>query len=329
MPLVTPRSRKKVDATVFIPTFNGEKYLDRLIYAVEAQEFDGNFEILIIDSGSSDATLDIIDSHRSVRLVQIPNSDFGHGKTRNQASQLSRGTYIAFLTQDAIPADPFWLGNLTAPLRDFPESVKAVVGRQYARKNCFPLMKQGIDKAFKACGPIDSLTFVSNSSRGELSPSDYFYSDVNSATLRDFLNNEIPYRDVAYSEDYAFAEDVLNAGYTKVYQPFAAVEHSNDLTIKEFSGRMFDESLSVRNLHGENFKPNFFLTLLRSLKDATLSTCLLVIDKDISFREKTKWFIPNLFYVFAKWIGIYRALSVSLSDLDRIQKYSLESSNVR
>ena len=48
MPAVGADSRGRIEATVFIPTFNGAAYLDRLLSAVEAQDFDDTFEILII-----------------------------------------------------------------------------------------------------------------------------------------------------------------------------------------------------------------------------------------------------------------------------------------
>jgi rhamnosyltransferase len=189
MPLATPESKGTVEATVFIPTFNGEKYLDRLLHAVEAQEYPGNFEILIIDSGSSDATLDIIGTHPAVKLVEIPGSEFGHGKTRNLAAKLSRGTYIAYLSHDAIPTDSHWLTNITAPLNPAGLDCVGVVGKHVARSNCSPLLKYEIEGVFRACGPDNKTTVIdgSLSKTHELTPGELFYSDVNSATRKEFL----------------------------------------------------------------------------------------------------------------------------------------------
>ena len=70
-------------ATVVIPTYNGELYLRRILTALREQKIDGEFEVMVIDSGSTDATLDIVSDYPEVRLHEIKNSEFGHGKTRN------------------------------------------------------------------------------------------------------------------------------------------------------------------------------------------------------------------------------------------------------
>ena len=50
MPVVSPDARGRVDATVFVPTFNGETYLERLLTALEEHDSEGNFEVIIIDA---------------------------------------------------------------------------------------------------------------------------------------------------------------------------------------------------------------------------------------------------------------------------------------
>ena len=326
MPLVTPESMKTVDATVFIPTFNGEKYLDRLLHAVESQDFAGNFEILIIDSGSSDTTLDIIGTHPAVRLVEIPGSEFGHGKTRNLAAKLARGTNIAYLSHDAIPADSNWLTNITVPLDSQGMDCVGVVGKHIARPNCSPLLKYEIDGVFRACGPDGETTVIDGalSKTHELTPGELFYSDVNSATRRDFLLNVISYRDVNYSEDMAFARDLLEAGYRKAYAAKAIVEHSNDVTFSEYGKRIFDETLGMRRV-GEGRKSlSWIQAKVRALRDVVVSSKQIVRDKDYSFWAKAHWLFVNPAYAWAKWTNIHRALNIDLADIKMISTYSLE-----
>ena len=328
MPLVTPESKKTVDATVFIPTFNGEKYLDWLLHSVESQDFAGNFEILIIDSGSSDATLDIIGTHPAVRLVEIPGSEFGHGKTRNLAAKLARGTNIAYLSHDAIPADSNWLTNITAPLDPAGLDCVGVVGKHIARANCSPLLKYEIDGVFRACGPDGVTTVIDGaiSKANELTPGELFYSDVNSATRREFLLNTISYRDVNYSEDMAFARDLLEAGYRKGYAATAVVEHSNDVTFSEYGKRIFDETLGMRRV-GEGRKSlSWAQAKVRALRDVVVSWGRIVRDKDYSIWAKAHWLFVNPAYAWTKWTNIHRALNVDLDDSEKIARYSLEAS---
>ena len=117
------------DATVVILTYNGEQHLEEILNAVHAQRYGGTFETLVIDSGSTDSTLDIIAKNPWVRLHQIPNSEFGHGKTRNLGAHLAKGRYVVYLTHDATPASDRWLHEITAPF-DISERIVAVMGSQ-------------------------------------------------------------------------------------------------------------------------------------------------------------------------------------------------------
>jgi rhamnosyltransferase len=316
-----------VDVTVFIPTFNGEKYLDQLLTAVESQDFVGEVEILVIDSGSTDGTLSIIAAHEGVRLVQIPQSEFGHGRTRNLAAQLARGEVIAYLSHDAVPHSTSWLRELVAPLHPAGADAVAVFGKHVARANCSPLLAYEIEGVFRACGPDDRVTVVQAGPEGldALPPAALFYSDVNSASRRHFLTQVIPYRDVSYSEDLAYARDLLAAGYRKAYAPAAVVEHSNDVTLAEYGPRVFDETLGQRRV-GEG-RPHLsgLGAVLRALKDTVVSGVRLCGDPRYSRAEKLKWSWNNPRHAWAKWLAIYRASHVSLTDEEAIARYSLEA----
>ena len=70
-----------------------------------SQKVDFNFEILLIDSSSTDNSLINVEKDERISIYKINQSDFQHGKTRNLAVTLSKGEYVAFLTQDAIPSN--------------------------------------------------------------------------------------------------------------------------------------------------------------------------------------------------------------------------------
>lgn len=338
MPAVGANSRGRIEATVFIPTFNGEAYLDRLLTAVEDQDFVEKFEILIIDSGSTDDTLGIVARHPLVRLVEIPQREFGHGRTRNQAAKLARGTFVAYLSHDAIPLDAHWLSNLLEPMRRTPgkgePACVAVFGRQVARHNCFPSLAYEIDGVFAASGPPDRTTVVSCApgAADTLTEHDLFYSDVNSATRRDVLLGAIPYRDLDYSEDLAFARDVLNAGLAKAYQPLAAVEHSNDVTFAEYGKRVFDETRGRRGADDASSASSSGLSWLgmtaRLARDTVRTLARIARDPRYPWGAKLHWMAVNPWYLVTKWINIRRALNGAgaRGDAGAAQRFSLEAS---
>ena len=72
----------KIDVSIVIPTKNAGPLLDRVLQAVFEQKTEYVYEVICVDSGSKDETLDIIRKY-PCRLFQIPPEEFGHGKTRN------------------------------------------------------------------------------------------------------------------------------------------------------------------------------------------------------------------------------------------------------
>ncbi|MFC6354782.1 glycosyltransferase [Luethyella okanaganae] len=315
-----------VDVTVIVPTFNGADHLDDVLHALARQEFPGTVEILVIDSGSTDGTVEIVRSHPTVRLHEIPNVEFGHGRTRNLAARLARGRLLAYLTQDAIPADQNWLRELTAPLEPDGDDAVAVVGKQIPRAGCFPLAKYEIQGVFARLGPEGRTTVVQ---KNDADGPDTFYSDVNSATRRDFLLETIPYRDVPYSEDLAFGADVVAAGYRKAYAPGGAVIHSNDLTLREYGARIFDEVVGMRRV-GERTAAFGLLKMFAHIGYGVLGDSVRIVrDPDYGVAHTIGWLLRNPAYHVARWVSYRRANRVDLSDVAAIERGSLEHARTR
>lgn len=315
-------------ATVAVLTYNGETYLEQILTAIERQSIDGDIDILVIDSGSTDRTLSIVAGHPAVRLHQIPNSEFGHGRTRNLAARLARGEYIAYLTHDAIPATRRWLHELLAPMRDTDSDIKAVMGKQIPRPGCFPLLKYEIQGVFAGFGPdFGTTVFFDDGTAREQGLIDAlsFYSDVNSATRTAFLRDEIPYRDVRYSEDMMFGQDIIEAGYKKAYAPRGAVIHSNDLTLDEYGKRMFDETVALRQI-GKPIPRMRRRAQVRMIVRGIVADSIRIVRDDYSVAGTLRWLLVNPRFHRAKWHAYRAATLVDLDDEAAIRAGSLEHS---
>lgn len=318
-------------ATVAILTYNGEDYLERILEQLRLQELDGEFEVLVIDSGSTDSTLEIVRRFPEVRLHEIPNEEFGHGRTRNLAAQLANGEFVAYLTHDAVPTSPHWLRELLAPFA-MDERIVAVMGKQVPRPGCFPLLKYEIQGVFSGFGPdFGTSVFYKDASmvdEGVLGAVG-FYSDVNSAARRDFLVDTIPYRDVKYAEDQLFGRDVIEAGYRKAYAPRAAVEHSNDLTLAEYGKRIFDETVGLRQI-GFPIPPMSRAGQIRlTVRGIVGDTLRILRDREYSWRRKLYWLVFNPRYQVQKWRSYRPSTLVDLTDEAAIRAGSLEHSRKR
>ncbi|WP_226409654.1 rhamnan synthesis F family protein [Synechococcus sp. MU1625] len=222
--------------TVVIPVYNGGRLLKAVVESCLAQDLDQAFEVLLIDSASSDGCLETLPQDERLRLHRIRKEDFGHGRTRNLGVELARGKYVAFITQDALPANRMWLMNLIAPLQNDP-SVAGVFGCHIAHTDHGQLTAHDLDQHFNRWifrshrQPIE-LDADRQSSNGVVSTHERFYSDNNSC-LRKSIWENLPLPDVVYGEDQLWAREILRQGYKKAYASTAVVRHSHEYGFRE------------------------------------------------------------------------------------------------
>jgi GT2 family glycosyltransferase len=111
--------RTEFAISIVIVTWNSSRYLFRCLTALARQTFT-DFEILIIDNGSTDTTLDILKTYRpSIKVRSLPEN-LGFAVANNIGARLARGKWLALLNADAFP-EPDWLEQLLRAADDNPE----------------------------------------------------------------------------------------------------------------------------------------------------------------------------------------------------------------
>src|ERR1700690_1861163 len=115
-----------IETSVLIPAKNEALNIRSCLDAVFSQPKKAEFEVILVDSGSSDGTPEIVSSY-PVRLYRIAPEEFHHARTRNYLARLARGKYFIYLNADAFPASPNWMHSLLSNFSDL--SVGAVYGR--------------------------------------------------------------------------------------------------------------------------------------------------------------------------------------------------------
>ena len=215
--------------SVVIPTLNAGAGFTMLLESIRSQQFTGGIEIVVIDSGSKDGTLDMAREADAITLTVSPGG-FNHGRARNQAIAKARGEFIILTVQDALPADDFWIDKLLAPLRE-DSGLAGSYGLQQApldasllsrarssvwfKANHLPLVKSvASDETFWQLPPAQRLALVS-------------FDDVSSC-IRRSVWEKYPLPELSYGEDIAWAMRVLLEGYGITYLPDARVWHAHE-----------------------------------------------------------------------------------------------------
>ncbi|WP_133117277.1 glycosyltransferase family 2 protein, partial [Mesorhizobium sanjuanii] len=193
--------------SIIIPVKNGMPHIVDVYRMIKNQDIDVDFEVISIDSGSTDGSLDAFptDDER-FRAIEIPSSSFGHGRTRNLGVESARGELCVFLTHDAVPANSIWLRELVRPLRE-DESVAASFGRHIAHKDASPFTAWELEAHFNGLKqwPVVWISDAREYSRNQgLRQVFHFYSD-NSSCLRKSVWKDYPYPDVSFAEDQLWA----------------------------------------------------------------------------------------------------------------------------
>lgn len=242
-------------ASIIIPTKNGGSRFERTLKAIFENSLDGGFEVIVIDSGSTDGTLDVVRRY-PVRLYEIPPHEFGHGKVRNSGARLSEGEFLIFLSQDAIPASNNWLSSLIASFNN-DINIAGVYGKQ------LPDGDNPMETFFLLNTYGERYEVKSLPSHTDMpSLRDIFFSNVNSA-IRKRVWHDIPLSEsVNMSEDQEWSKRALLAGYRIAYVPDAPVYHSHNYGIVSIFKRNYGSGFSLRGLVKERVAPTLKRTLL-------------------------------------------------------------------
>lgn len=237
--------------TVAIPTLNAGPDFENTLAAVRGQRVDREVQLLICDSGSSDETVALAQS-QGARVLRIPPPSFSHGGTRNLLMSEAQGDHVAFLSQDAVPDGDTWLAELLGAFTLAPD-VALAFGPYRPRPDAGPSVARELTTWFGSFSDgeprIDRLEPVRRAAPareflGHLG----FFTDANGCVARAAWE-QIPFRTIAYAEDHMLAQDMLRAGFAKVYVPEAAVIHSHDYSPWQWMRRSFDEARAMRDVY--------------------------------------------------------------------------------
>lgn len=193
--------------TVVIPTLNAMTWFYKSWDIFTCQEYEGKYEILIIDSGSADGTVEFCMSSSShTRVITIDSAEFGHGRTRNLALEHTDAELIIFTVQDACPPSSEWIALMVEDLVN--NDLAALCGGQATPHD----WDKNPVEWFR---PIDNNATPLIIDGGELGPvsnEELFrycgWDNVNAVYRRSALT-AFPFQEVPFGEDMRWAKEAL------------------------------------------------------------------------------------------------------------------------
>ncbi len=255
------------EVSILIRTKNEEGYIGKTLTAIFSQTYN-NYEVLIVDSGSTDRTLEIAREYE-VKIFEIKPEDFTWGYALNYGFQRAAGEYVVCLSAHALPLSENWLETIIPNFRD--DNVAAVMCNTLPWPDCNPFDRRGLLRKF-------------NIPKQELKEGPPFiFGNTSSVIRRDIWERVNFDESLSYCEDHDWIRNVRKLNYKIIYEPEAKVYHSHNEALKQIYRRYYQEAYAskILNLRDYTFFNMFFDAAAGSIYDM-----LYVIAK----RDNLKWF---------------------------------------
>jgi glycosyltransferase involved in cell wall biosynthesis len=213
---------KKIKVAIIMRCKNSDWVIDQSLAALFSQDYQ-YFELTVVDSGSTDRTLDIVRNY-PCRLIEIEAKDYYPGAVLNSIIEQTDNDLIVFQNSDAVPLSQHALGRL---IRTFDDpNVHATYARQLPRPEADPWVRRDYAISFPDT---------------ETAPPWLSFSLPLAAFRRSIWEKHHFYTDAWGSEDTEWGYWAKQNGYTVKYIPEAMVMHSHNYTLRQLYGRRFIE----------------------------------------------------------------------------------------
>lgn len=214
--------------SIIMRSFNEGWALRETLPALLRQDWR-HWELIVIDSGSTDGSVELIRAALPTHFVQIASRDYNPSRVMNHGMRLARAETCIFLNADATPQGSNWLRPLVLALAE--PKVAAVFGRQIPRPDCEAVFARDYEACF---GP-----------HRESARWDHFFSMVSSGLRKDVWAQRGFREDLQYAEDDEYTRWCKAGGYEVLYCPDSVVMHSHNYSAEQSYKRSFGDARAL------------------------------------------------------------------------------------
>jgi glycosyltransferase involved in cell wall biosynthesis len=215
--------------SVVVRAYNEEKHIGRLLSGVLAQTIR-NAEIILVDSGSTDATVAVA-SRYPVRVVTITPEEFTFGRSLNRGCAAAQGEFVVVASAHVYPVYPDWLEQLLRPFQD--PNVALTFGKQRGNSTT----RYSEHQVLAAWFPEES---------GRLDHP--FCNNANAAIRRDLWLRRPYHEDLPALEDVEWASWAIQQGHAIAYVAEAEVIHVHEEDPKAVFNRYRREAMALKQI---------------------------------------------------------------------------------
>ena len=234
--------------SIIIRSFNEEKHIGKLLQGINMQTVFKSLEVILVDSGSTDKTVEIARKW-GAKIVNIKPEDFSFGKALNVGCQVADGEFLLFASAHVYPLYTTWVEKMISPFEN--QKVALVYGRQVGGEMTKYSEHQLFKKWFPAVSSYDQQIPFCNNANAVVRKSLWFDQNYD--------------EQLTGLEDLDWATKIQGKGYIIAYEAFAPIVHVHEETPSRIKNRYRREAIALKNIYpDEKFSFWSFIRLTNS-----------------------------------------------------------------